>query len=160
MNDDKNNLIKTQYNPSHKNRQRKNRINLKIFIFIISILFILKLIKDHLFSVRKADDLKTENHKIFLSNFSNVLLPNINSNNNREEHHLTNDNFDYHLNDSRSEHHSIENHSDLNTTLLLEISNKLHKKITRIDTLVLRSNYRTFGNYAIALNNAIYSVKY
>ena len=82
-----------------------------------------------------------------------LLKDHINFNDNRE-HDLTENNFDYHLSDSSSKHHSNENSSDLNT-LLLEISNKLHKKINRIDTLVLRSNIR-FGNYVITLNNAIY----
>ena len=158
---DKNILIKEKYNPYYKNNQRKNRINLKNFIFsitiLISILFILKLLKNHIFSVQKTHALKTEDQNIFLTNFSSVSKLSNNNSNDNQEHHLISNNSDYHLNYNHSEYHPNENNSDSNALLL---SNKLHKNITRIDTLVLRSDFRTFGNYAIALNNAIYFCKY
>ena len=126
------------------NRKRRIKIILKSLFFrisiLINILFCLKLIIDLKFSITKKNILTVGSKRIFLTNFSNILN--------------TSSISDNYSNDNNSEYHSNDNNS-LYDLLLHEISNNLHKSITRIDTVVLRANMR-FGNHLIALNNAIY----
>ena len=168
-----NNKIKDSSYFKSNSRKRKIKINIKSLIFIISILinisFCLKSLIEHIFSTTKIPNQKIEPNKIFLTNFSHFLnisnLSNNRLNDNHSEYHLNYNNSNYHSNYSHSEYHSNYNHSEHHSNynlsdndsniLLLEISNKSHKNIVRINTLVLRLNMR-FGNNLIALNNAIY----
>ena len=122
----------------NKNNNRKNKIkiNSKSLIFIISILinisFFLKLSFDYIFSITKKNNLKIVPN-FLLTDFSNIsnasnLSKNDNySNDNRPEHRSHDNNSEYRLNDSYSDYDLI----------LLDISNILQKKITKIDIIVL-----------------------
>ena len=167
------NKIKDSSYYKNNNSKRKIKINIKSLIFVISILIniscCLKFLIEHIFLTAKKSNLKIESKKIFLSDFSNFSnvsnLSNNQSNYNHSEYHLNYDHSIYHSNYNHSEYYSDNNHSDHHSNynlsdndskiLLLEISNKLHKNIIRVDTVILRLNMR-FGNNLIALNNAIY----
>ena len=129
----KNNL----YNQNYK-KKRTIKINFKFLLFTISILinifFCLKFLFYHIFSPSEKINLNTETKKIILVNISTISSKSFNYFNSC----LNNNYYDYHSDD-----------------ILLEISKKLRKTITRVDTLAL-SGKMNIGNQLIALNNAIY----